>query len=148
MNSSLAEYLDYLRSEIQPTPHFGNQFQEDSILQHYLSFFLPNEYKQKAVEVFNDIGEKCCNEYLINAKDAESNPPKLVQFDSNGERLDEIQTTIGWKNHKIFAARDGIVALAYENNFKEYSRFIQGKNICTGPLFLFKIQNVTVMDLS
>jgi hypothetical protein len=128
MNPSLAEYLNYLRAETQPAPHLGNQFQEDSILQHYLSFLLPKEYKEKAFAIFNDIGAKCCDEYLINARDAEQNPPKLLQFSANGERLDEIQTTIGWKNHKNFAARDGIVAIAYENNFNEYSRFVQGLN--------------------
>lgn len=127
---NLHQYLDYLRGLSQPTPHLGNQYLEDSALTHYLQYFLPKPILKSVEPLLISIGEKAITEYWENAKDAERIPPVLQQFSATGERLDIIHTGIGWKNQGKIAPRDGIVALAYEEDNEklklgEYRRFVQ-----------------------
>ena len=127
---NLHEYIHYLRNLTQPTPHFGNQYLEDSVLTHYLPYFLPKNILKTVEPLFTEIGEKASTEYWTNAKEAERAPPVLQQFSATGERIDIIHTGLGWKSHGKFAPRDGIVALAYEKDTEalkldEYRRFVQ-----------------------
>lgn len=49
-------------------------------------------------------------------------PPKLVQYNQWGARIDGLQTSEGWRNLKAIAQREGIPGIAYERKYGEYSR--------------------------
>ncbi|KAJ3722050.1 acyl-CoA dehydrogenase/oxidase [Lentinula guzmanii] len=49
-------------------------------------------------------------------------PPKLVQYDNWGRRIDELQTSEGWRSLKATAQREGIPGIFYERKYREHSR--------------------------
>lgn len=110
---------------VQAAPELRNQFTDDTALLDYLSVMLPREMLHKALPDLHDIGEKAATEYMKYAVDAERNPPRLENFDAWGNRVDIIHTSWGWKKEKEVAARDGIIAFGYENEYSEYTRLLQ-----------------------
>ncbi|KAL0565878.1 hypothetical protein V5O48_016145, partial [Marasmius crinis-equi] len=49
-------------------------------------------------------------------------PPHLIQYDQWGRRIDDLQTSEGWKDLKAVAQKEGIPAIFYERKYGEYSR--------------------------
>lgn len=49
-------------------------------------------------------------------------PPRLLQHDQWGRRIDDLQTSEGWRELKAIAQREGIPGIFYERKFEEYSR--------------------------
>lgn len=62
------------------------------------------------------MGDRLSTVYMQAARNAEENQPRLEQFDSYGRRIDKLHLSEGWQTQKKFAAEDGIVALAYEQD--------------------------------
>ncbi|CAO3703817.1 unnamed protein product [Rhizopus stolonifer] len=54
-----------------------------------------------------------------------NNYPRLKQYDAWCKRVDEITTSQGWKDLNNVAAEEGLVAIAYERKYNEYSRIYQ-----------------------
>ncbi len=117
----------------QEPPAIGsNQFLNNNLLISYLKWKIPNKYQK---EIFDDLslfGEKVSGPLLEWSKQAEKNPPELVQFDSWGKRIDHIEVSEGWKNLEKFSAEEGLIAIGYERKQKEFSRLYQ-----MAKLFLF-----------
>jgi alkylation response protein AidB-like acyl-CoA dehydrogenase len=63
--------------------------------------------------------------YMKMAYDAEDTKPYLVKHDVYGERIDKIVTSEGWRFFKPQAAKEGLIAIPYENEFAQYSRVYQ-----------------------
>jgi hypothetical protein len=57
--------------------------------------------------------------------EAERNPPRLEHFDPWGNRVDKLITCEAWKQMKSIAAREGLIAIAYEKKYSIYSRIYQ-----------------------
>lgn len=55
----------------------------------------------------------------LSAKVAE---PHLVQYDHWGRRIDDLQTSEGWRGLKAKMQEEGTVAIFYERQHGEYSR--------------------------
>jgi putative acyl-CoA dehydrogenase len=70
---------------------------------------------------------------------AEAELPRHIAFDAWGKRVDEIRMSRGWTELEAVAAREGIVATAYERKQGEYSRVVQG-----GLLYLFHASSAFV----
>jgi alkylation response protein AidB-like acyl-CoA dehydrogenase len=51
--------------------------------------------------------------------DAEANPPRLVQYDGWGRRVDEVRTSAGWETLRRAAAEYGLVALPYDDDARK-----------------------------
>ncbi|KAG6890631.1 hypothetical protein C0995_006607 [Termitomyces sp. Mi166 len=49
-------------------------------------------------------------------------PPRLVQYDQWGRRIDELETSEGWRDLKAFSQKEGIPGIFYERKYKEHSR--------------------------
>ncbi len=64
-------------------------------------------------------------EMLDLADRAEANPPQLVQLDPWGQRVDELELDRSWSELLAIAAREGVVATAFEREFGAESRFAQ-----------------------
>ena len=56
---------------------------------------------------------------------AEREVPSLTQFDSWGNRIDEIQVSRAWRELDSLSAREGLVATGYERKFGAASRLLQ-----------------------
>ena len=48
--------------------------------------------------------------------------PKLVQYDNWGRRVDDLQTSEGWRRMKDLWQEEGIPGLFYERKHGEFSR--------------------------
>ena len=57
--------------------------------------------------------------------DAEAHPPRLETWDVWGKRQDHLITSEGWRNLQAMGIAEGMVAIAYENKYAEYSRLYQ-----------------------
>ncbi|KAK3808386.1 MAG: hypothetical protein J3Q66DRAFT_74986 [Benniella sp.] len=55
----------------------------------------------------------------------EEDQPRLRQYDSWCRRVDELLVTEAWTKQKEIAAREGVVAIAYERKYGQYSRIYQ-----------------------
>ncbi|EED82318.1 predicted protein [Postia placenta Mad-698-R] len=49
-------------------------------------------------------------------------PPRLVQYNQWGQRVDELQTSEGWRGLKALFHEEGIVGIFYERRNREFSR--------------------------
>lgn len=49
-------------------------------------------------------------------------PPRLVQYNQWGQRVDELQTSEGWRGLKALFQEEGIVGIFYERRNREFSR--------------------------
>uniref|UniRef100_A0AAV2MSR6 Acyl-CoA dehydrogenase n=1 Tax=Knipowitschia caucasica TaxID=637954 RepID=A0AAV2MSR6_KNICA len=99
------------------------------LLTGYLRRHIPNE------SVFSDLcafGERVANEVDGWGRECEVSPPRLVQYDSWGNRVDCIDTSAAWKRMKDLSAQEGLVSIGYERPFGEWSRVYQ-----MSKLFLF-----------
>lgn len=78
------------------------------------------------------MGDRLSGVYLQAARNAEENVPRLEQFDTYGRRIDKLHLSEGWQLQKKYAAEDGIVALAYEQDkygLGKWQRFGQLVNL-------------------
>ncbi len=110
---------------IQQAPKLENEFTDDQFLQDYLSSYLPRETVDVITPDLIQFGKRSASEFISWAREAETNPPTLTQFNAWGERIDEIQISQGWLNLEKVAAEDGLVAIGYERKFGEHSRLYQ-----------------------
>lgn len=110
---------------IQQAPKLENEFTDDQFLQDYLSSYLPRETVDVITPDLIQFGKRSATEFISWAREAETNPPTLTQFNAWGERIDEIQISQGWLNLEKVAAEDGLVAIGYERKFGEHSRLYQ-----------------------
>lgn len=49
-------------------------------------------------------------------------PPNLIQYDQWGRRIDDLQTSEGWRGLKAIAQKEGIPGIFYERTYGEHSR--------------------------
>ncbi|KAI8348948.1 hypothetical protein B0O80DRAFT_461521 [Mortierella sp. GBAus27b] len=100
----------------QQAPHIQNAFLEDPVLVSILERLLPDhvlkEISPDLVHITHWYGAE-----LI--KRMEDDQPRLRQ------RVDDLLVTEAWKKQKEVAAREGIVAIAYELKYGQHSRIYQ-----------------------
>ncbi|XP_040051216.2 acyl-CoA dehydrogenase family member 11 [Gasterosteus aculeatus] len=121
-----AGYLPFSGAKIgsffQERPVLKNPFLEDALLRGYMRRHLPQEAASSDLHAF---GERVANEVDVWGRECEVNPPRLVQFDPWGHRVDHIVTSPAWKRMKDLSAQEGLVAIGYERSFGEWSRVYQ-----------------------
>ncbi|MBC7711800.1 MAG: acyl-CoA dehydrogenase family protein [Rhizobacter sp.] len=109
----------------QNGPSLKNQFEDDQLLKSYIEEKIPADIKKEIIYDLQRFGERVAGPVLAMARSAESNPPRLVQFDAWGKRIDTVVVDSGWTDlHKV-SAEENIVKLGYERKYKQYSRMIQ-----------------------
>ena len=57
--------------------------------------------------------------------EANNNEPELINFDPWGNRIDFIKVSKAWKSLEGISAEEGLISIAYERNYQEYSRVYQ-----------------------
>ena len=110
---------------VQCEPRHENSFTSDSFLQSYLARQVPREAAQLIAADLATFGQRCATEIQVLGRQCELSPPYLVQTSAWGERLDHIETCAAWKKMKSISAEEGLISIAYERKFSEYSRLYQ-----------------------
>jgi len=110
---------------LQKAPKLTNEFTSDEFLQDYLEGFMPAEYLEEIRPDLVRFGERVATELVEYANACENNPPKLLNFNAWGERVDEIQVAPEWKKLEAVAAEEGLIAIGYARHYGIFSRLYQ-----------------------
>jgi alkylation response protein AidB-like acyl-CoA dehydrogenase len=121
----MSDYATATQGFLQTVPVLGNQFDDDRVLQGILQRYLPEQVYTAIKPDLVRFGGRVLGDIARMGDEAEHNPPTFRQFDPWCRRVDEIQTSGGWKQLKAVAAEEGLVAIAYERQYGEYSRLYQ-----------------------
>jgi len=119
--SHTTPYSDFL----QNVPQLTNEFTDDRFLKDYLQAFMPEDVLNDISPDLEQFGKLVATDCIRWAREAETNPPTLTQFDAFGRRVDEIKVSQGWLELERVAAEDGLVAIGYERKQGEHSRLYQ-----------------------
>lgn len=110
---------------IQPGAVLQNQFKSDTALVNLIQKIIPSKHLPEVTEELTKLGERVITDVLAMAKSAEAHPPELVNFDSWGNRIDEVIVNRGWTDlHKV-SAEEKIVSTGYARKYGAHSRIVQ-----------------------
>ncbi|KAF9961586.1 hypothetical protein BGZ65_010479 [Modicella reniformis] len=109
----------------QEVPQVQNTFLEDPVMASVLERLLPDNVLQEITPDLVHISEWSNTEGAELIKRMEDDQPRLRQYDHWCRRVDELLVTEAWKKQKDIAAREGVVAIAYERKYGQYSRIYQ-----------------------
>eukprot|EP01122_Echinamoeba_exundans_P013982 TRINITY_DN622_c0_g1_i8.p1 TRINITY_DN622_c0_g1~~TRINITY_DN622_c0_g1_i8.p1 ORF type:complete len:952 (+),score=155.20 TRINITY_DN622_c0_g1_i8:2977-5832(+) len=120
-SSRLADYFQ------QEEPRLGNQFTEDTGLLSYLRRVVPGSTLAQVEQDLTRFGQRVTSggDILAYGRQAESYPPKLINYNAFGRRVDKIEVADGWNKLQDVSAEEGLIALGYERPYGEWSRLIQ-----------------------
>ena len=106
-------------------PELQNTFENDSVLNSYLKKTFPEAIQAEIFSHLKKAGDLAANQWQTWATEAMAQPPKLINYDAWGNRVDQIEVSEAWTHLENAATTEGIVAIAYERKFKEFSRVYQ-----------------------
>lgn len=110
---------------IQSPPDLGNEYDNDRVLRSILHRILPPDTLTEIKGELREMGALAGGElYRFQLADR-LNEPRLTRWSAWGERIDRIEATPLWQEAERIAARNGIVAAAYEQVHGRYSRLHQ-----------------------
>ena len=110
---------------VQTPPQLGNQFRDDRVLRGYLARTLPEQALADAAPALTRMGALAGGELYAQQLAERGLEPVLEQWDAWGNRVDRIALTPLWRRAEELAAREGLVALAYEAPLGRHSRVLQ-----------------------
>ncbi|KAJ2962335.1 hypothetical protein NQZ79_g2463 [Umbelopsis isabellina] len=104
-----------------------NQYESNTVLQNILKRYLPSSVMSQVEADLKRFGKVVVDECAPLAAKCEEpgNHPRLRQYDAWCRRVDDIVLPDAWQKLHDIAAREGLVALAYERPHGEYSRLYQ-----------------------
>lgn len=109
----------------QEPPTLTNTFRSDTVLREHLERLLPAEVLAEATPELDAMGEAAAGELTRLGAEAEAEPPRLVQFDPWGRRVDRIEVSPAWEELVAAQARAGLVAVAYDGRLGAHGRVLQ-----------------------
>jgi acyl-CoA dehydrogenase len=102
-----------------------NTYRSDVVLREYLERLLPAEVRTQVEPELDQMGEAAAGELARLADQAEGSPPRLVQYDPWGGRVDRIELDPAWAELHAVQARAGLSALPYEDRHGPCDRIVQ-----------------------
>jgi len=109
----------------QEPPRLPNTYRSDVVLHEYLERLLPPEVRAEVEPELDRMGEAAAGELRLLAEQAEQSPPRLVQYDPWGRRVDRIEVSPAWSELHAVQARAGLSALPYEDRHGSHDRVVQ-----------------------
>lgn len=109
----------------QDVPEVQNTFLEDPVMVSVLERYLPGDVLKEISPDLVQICEWANAEGAVLTARMEEDQPRLRQYDSWCRRVDELLVTEAWSKQKEIAAREGVVAIAYERKYGQFSRIYQ-----------------------
>ena len=122
---NLDKHLEECANYNQEGPTLGNQFLDDTALRSYLNILVPKSVNEAIHDDLVSFGDKVAGKYLHMAHKAEEDKPYFIKHDAFGKQINEIRTSEGWNFFKPQAAKEGLIAIAYEQGYAQYSRVYQ-----------------------
>jgi alkylation response protein AidB-like acyl-CoA dehydrogenase len=110
---------------VQEAPALANQYDDDRLLRGWLAWRLPADLHAALEPGLRALGARVAGDVLDLANAAEAQPPRLVQYDPWGRRIDRVEVSTAWRALHAVAAEEGIVATAYERREGRWSRVHQ-----------------------
>ncbi|CAL1712945.1 unnamed protein product [Somion occarium] len=105
----------------QPTPYVeGNPFTADTVLPSLLKRLVPPSVLSEVDEDLQRFGDVVLTK--LRPLSARAEPARLVQYNQWGQRVDDLQTSEGWRGLKAALQEEGMIGIFYERKYKEYSR--------------------------
>ncbi|KAK7087897.1 acyl-CoA dehydrogenase family member 11-like [Littorina saxatilis] len=118
----------------QEPPQLDNQYTQDSLLRSFLTRHVPAESLPEIDADLERFGHRVATDIYDLHLRCEREPPSVEQTDAWGRRVDRLVTSTAWQDMKGIAAKEGLIALAYERNFGASSRLYQmSKLFLYGP---------------
>ncbi len=114
-----------MKDFFQSPPVLTNTFKSDLYLQKYLAKRLPQAMADEITKHLDFVGELAATTWWQWAQEAEKNPPQHIPYNPWGKKIDQVETSAAWKNLEAAAAREGIIASAYEKKYGPWSRVYQ-----------------------
>ncbi len=74
-------------------------------------------------------GALACGPLWRLGRKCEETPPFLRQTSAWGRRIDQVVTCAAWRKQKEVAAEEGLISIAYEREYEEYSRLYQVRSV-------------------
>ena len=122
---NIEEGVTDLSGFVQTPPQLGNQFRDDRVLRGYLVRVLPEQALASAAPALERMGALAGGELYAQQLAERGLEPVLEQWDAWGNRVDRVALTPLWRRAEEIAAREGLVALAYEAPLGRHSRVLQ-----------------------
>lgn len=110
---------------IQEQPHHENAFLSDQFLVRSLKRIMPADVFKSIEYDLVRFGKRTSSEIWRLGQECAVNEPYLHKTSAWGARMDDIVTCNAWKRQKQISAEEGLIAIAYERNFEEFSRMYQ-----------------------
>jgi acyl-CoA dehydrogenase len=112
-------------SFFQRPPALTNTYRADVALREHLERLLPAEVRAEVEPELEEMGDAASGELARLADEAEASPPRLVQYDPWGRRVDRIEVSTAWQSLHAAQARAGLAALPYQDRHGPYDRIVQ-----------------------
>jgi acyl-CoA dehydrogenase len=109
----------------QEPPRLRNTYRSDVVLHEHLERLLPPEVRAEVEAELDAMGEAAAGELSRLAAQVEASPPRLVQYDPWGRRIDRIEVSGAWSRLHAVQARAGLGALPYEDRHGRHDRVVQ-----------------------
>ncbi|XP_046556288.1 acyl-CoA dehydrogenase family member 11-like isoform X1 [Haliotis rubra] len=109
----------------QDKPQLHNQFTEDTTLRSYLRRHIPSQHLPAIESDLERFGGRVATDVYDLHLQCDKELPQLEQFDAWGRRVDRLITSSAWKAMHDISAEEGLVAIAYEREYGEWSRLYQ-----------------------
>ncbi len=110
---------------LQEPPRLANSYRSDPVLRRILARRLDPLSLAQAESDLDRLGALAAGAMLALADEAERDAPRHVPFDAWGRRIDRLELATAWGELHAIAAREGVVAEAYERRFGSASRLVQ-----------------------
>jgi acyl-CoA dehydrogenase len=109
----------------QAPPTLSNTYRSDRVLREHLERLLPAEVLAEVEPELHEMGEAAAGELARLAQEVEASPPRLVQYEPWGRRVDRIEVSPAWRALHAAQARAGLAALPYQDRHGSYDRIVQ-----------------------
>ncbi|EAU86035.1 acyl-CoA dehydrogenase domain-containing protein [Coprinopsis cinerea okayama7 len=107
----------------QPIPYSEeNVYLEDPTLPSLLRRLLPNSVLRDVQPDLERLGKEVLTVIRPLADSAAVSNPTLTQYDQWGRRIDNLETSEGWRKLKAIAQQEGLPGIFYERTYGEHSR--------------------------
>jgi len=110
---------------LQQQPNGSNRFVSDRAFRTALERTLEAEMFDRVTPMFHEMGERAIEELPRLAERAESNPPRLVNYDAWGGRVDRLQVEPAWLELVKIGLESGLVSIPYGSDAGPHSRIVQ-----------------------
>ncbi|QRV85318.1 acyl-CoA dehydrogenase [Ceratobasidium sp. AG-Ba] len=125
----------------QEESSLSHPFLDDPVLPELVQRFFPRDRVDDLVQEFTRFGDDI-NGYIRHLG-TQTSTPTLVQYNHFSRRIDDLQTSEGWRALKRVAAKEGIVATGYERSESESEELARMKMFIKTYMWSAESQMVT-----